>query len=365
MEGAIVPCRVKGESNPHMNVLHLITTLDPDGAQRVALELAAMPDVRSTIVGLREGSGRLRSAAGARGVAVDCLTLGRWDPRLLGQFREVVEAVRPDLIHTHLPNASFVGRIVGRRSRLPVVSTVHSVTKRSRPDWTWLERVTASVPSTVVAVSQYVRRDAVDRIGFDADRVRVIPNGLDVERFRPRGETRDVDLLFVGRFTRVKGFDRVIPAIMLMQQSNRFRCVAVGEGPEREAWASRAKRLGAMIEWVGYEERPESWFRRAKVCVVPSRAEAFGLSAAEALAAGCDVIHSGEGALPEVCGEFGTTLPGPADGMAGLLMDRIVSFRENAARVEHVLDRFSVESMCRQYRSVYDECVSNTVESSR
>lgn len=349
--------RSKG-GDAFMTILHVLTTLDPDGAQRVALELGARVAPGSRIVGLRAGSGRLRDLAADRGVQAESLCGVRWDPRVFRRLKQIVHEVQPDVIHTHLAMASFVGRIVARHAAIPVVSTVHSMSDDRRRDFTWMERATSSIPRVVVAVSERVRADAMTHYKLPPERVAVIPNGIDVDRFRATGARRDVDVLFVGRLDPVKGLDRVLPALGAAARSTPLRIVAVGEGPARETWKTLAERSGAAVEWVGFDAHPEAWYRRAKVCLVPSRVEAFGLTAIEALAAGCDVLHSGVDALPEVCGAFGHVLPERTDEAAERILERVRDFCDNDARVRWVAERFSVDAMCRAYERLYGSVMS-------
>lgn len=151
----------------------------------------------------------------------------------------------------------------------------------------------------VVCVSRYIAGLAESEGARKGD-LRVVPNAVDVGRFSEFDDTsRDIDVLFVGRLSVEKGTDTLIRAVAPL--SGDARVVVAGEGGDREQLESLASELGASVTFPGWVQKPDlpALVARSHVQVVPSRSEAQGMVALEALAAGTPVIASRVGGLPE------------------------------------------------------------------
>jgi len=159
------------------------------------------------------------------------------------------------------------------------------------------------------------------------DRVVIIPNGVDTQRFNPRTDGSKVRarydledskvILFVGALTRwhrYKGLDILIRAFMEIQrQLNEARLLIVGDGdlkPEYEALSSPIARKIIFSGNVDDDELP-SYYAASDLLVLPSidRSEGFGLTLLEANAAGRPVVATKVGGIPSVV----------TDGVNGLL----------------------------------------------
>jgi len=143
----------------------------------------------------------------------------------------------------------------------------------------------------------------------------IIPNTYD-EIFRVIPEiAHDRDVAFLGRIVRPKGADILVDAVaQLCQNGRRLRATIIGVGPEEEKLKARAASAGVsdLIDFAG-PVRDEALVRllnRHRILVVPSRwEEPFGIVALEGLACGCVVAVTQSGALPEVVGPCGPTVP--------------------------------------------------------
>lgn len=155
----------------------------------------------------------------------------------------------------------------------------------------------------------------------------IIPNAYDASTFRLMPEVeRDRDVAFLGRFVKVKGADTLVDAIgHLARQGMPLNATFIGDGPEKTALKARAVSQGieAHTEFPGLVRGVPlaRLLNRHKIVVVPSRwEEPFGIVALEALACGCVVVVAESGALPEVIGPCGPTVPkNDAAALAGAL----------------------------------------------
>lgn len=147
------------------------------------------------------------------------------------------------------------------------------------------------------------------------ERGEVIYNGIDLKRFEGvEAQRRDRPYVFaLGRHVPQKGFDVLLEAMREVPASHDL--VLAGDGPEREALAALAERLGIAdrVEFVGRLDGPgvRRWMKGAAVFVLPSRHEPFGIVNLEAMASGRPVVATRVGGVPEFV----------EDGVAGVLVE--------------------------------------------
>jgi glycosyltransferase involved in cell wall biosynthesis len=186
-------------------------------------------------------------------------------------------------------------------------------------------------PAMTVCVSDAVRHRLASQYGFPPRRLVTVRHGVDLERFRPDTERRQqlreswgvqpTSLVFgsVRRFVHDKGLDVAIDALARARSIYRERplhLVLVGDGPERGALERQAERLGVgeYVRFLGFCAAPWEIYPAFDTFLLPSRVEALGVVALEAMACGCDVIGSRVGGIPEMIPDEGIgTLVAPGD----------------------------------------------------
>ena len=194
----------------------------------------------------------------------------------------------------------------------------------------------------VVAVSDFTAR-AMDMV--DDPRLAVAGNGVDVETIAAAEPMPDgAELVFVGRLIDEKRVDLLLDALgLLRERGMRPRCAIIGDGPERPALEAQAARLG-IGEQVRFQGRvPElavaRQLRAARILVMPSLREGYGLAVAEGQAAGAVpvvVASPFSGATDLVDGGVDGVIVEPtaaalADGIGALLADPAQLERMSAA----------------------------------
>src|SRR5881628_1068215 len=230
---------------------------------------------------------------------VSRITLG-W--RLGRRLEELFRAGRYDLVHLQgglVPTFGLVAPAAAWRAGIPVVATFHSWFPRSvgyrvfrRPLQRVLDRhaarIAVSVP-VVTALSRYFRA------AFE-----IIPNGVDVEFFRPNGRRptdaleRGPRLLFLGRLEPRNGLDTVLAALpRILARYPRARLTVVGDGPWRRAYERKARPLGEAVRFAGrvVAERPD-YYGSADLHLCPTTRSSFGVTLIEAMACATPIIVS-------------------------------------------------------------------------
>jgi UDP-glucose:(heptosyl)LPS alpha-1,3-glucosyltransferase len=166
----------------------------------------------------------------------------------------------------------------------------------------------------VVAISEAGRREIATLYGVAAERLAVVYNGVDLERFHPANRERyragaraeaaipgdAFTLLFVGSGFARKGLATAIEAMAALSD-RQSRLAVLGKGDARP-YQALAARLGveARVSWLGARADPERWYAAADIVVLPSRYEPFGNVHLEALAAGLPVVASARAGGAEV-----------------------------------------------------------------
>jgi UDP-glucose:(heptosyl)LPS alpha-1,3-glucosyltransferase len=166
-------------------------------------------------------------------------------------------------------------------------------------------RVFASTPR-VVAIARRGKEEIERLHGVSPERVHVVYNGVDLERFHPRlrdGHGRQAreeagieagawTLLFVGSGFERKGLGSAIAALAALDEATS-RLIVVGKDDARP-FAALAERLGVggRVRWLGARPDVHRWYAAADALVLPARYEPFGNVHLEALASGLPVVTS-------------------------------------------------------------------------
>ncbi len=184
-------------------------------------------------------------------------------------------------------------------------------------------------PGWLFPVCRYTADHLVD-LGIRRQRIRVIHNGVDCERFRPdAGRSAPVSpatgprVLFVGRFTMVKGIGTLIGAIpKIVREVPDVRFQFTGKTPPQlEEWFAPSAELRAHLEFLGYvpDEALPTLYAQATVAVAPSLYDSFPFSVLEAMASGAPIAASAVGGIPEAISDDEEGLlvePGSAEQLA-------------------------------------------------
>jgi glycosyltransferase involved in cell wall biosynthesis len=153
-----------------------------------------------------------------------------------------------------------------------------------------VERLTAKLPASHISVSNHTK-DGLLSLGVPERKIKVIPNGIDLDLIQSVDPSKKkCDVLFVGRLIREKNIDELIESL----EGTEFKLCIIGEGPEEERLFSLARGLGLskQVEFLGSVEYEEviARMKSARVFVLPSAREGFGIVLLEAMACGLPVI---------------------------------------------------------------------------
>jgi len=214
----------------------------------------------------------------------------------------------------------------------------------------------------IIAVSDAVRR-ALIQSGIPAKKIETIHTGIEVEDPAPRfGRTDGAFVIgHMGAFTPEKGQDVAVAAAALLQHSlPRARFVLAGEGPLLETIRASATE---NVNLPGFVSDRAEFFASLDVFIMPSRSEAWGMAALEAMAHGVPVIANDIGGLAELVEDGnGGWLVRPGDPAA---LARAITYaatnpdrlREQGEKARERARLFSVARMVEQTEAFYRRLV--------
>lgn len=242
--------------------------------------------------------------------------------QMLRASMQALDAFRPDVVHLHSSFAGLVLRpALAARSGGPRVvycphgwafaretgRLSHLMTKAA-------EALLARTSDRIICISGDEFNEAV-RAGIPADRLSLVHNGISKSRPSPQSVAADwastkTKVLFIGRLDRQKGFDLLIEAARSLEDVLDVRIVGASVVGKFEDCA-----VPSNVSLLGWLDRQhiETQLEAADLVVIPSRWEAFGLVALEAMRAGKPILAFRSGALPEIV----------VDGVTGVLCEPV------------------------------------------
>jgi glycosyltransferase involved in cell wall biosynthesis len=311
-----------------------------------------------------------------RGVPVYFRSLRqRLSPPGLWSLARFLRAEGVDILHTHMYPSNASGTVAGRFARVPaIVAHVHQVRDWSTRRRLALDRRLYGRRDAIIAVSEHVRRDYLSGLGqADDGRVRVIYNGVDLERFagvdgsslrRELGLGEDPTAVLLASLSRKKNHENFLRAAALVRRSlPRARFLVVGTGPRREALEAlvAAWDLGGAVTFTGLREDVPALLAASDLLVLSSDREGFPNVVLEAMAAGRPAVVTDVGGCREAVedGETGFVVP-PRDStrlaaaMLRMLRDPGLRRRTGEKALRRAA-RFSIEAMRRRTEELYLE----------
>jgi len=309
------------------------------------------------------------------------------------QFRAALKIARadpPDVIHAHGFTSLLAGAALGISIGRPVVVSFHgiqrlwSVQARWRSETTLqlmlpFERVLLRLTRRVLAQSYLLKGVISEVYGISPGKVTVVPNPVDVEKFRyglPQPRDRPV-VLFVGSLMKVHGPDLLLESIpLVLKRHPGAKAVLVGKGPLRDLLFDRIRQLGLdgsveLHDEVTDQAELSKIYRGSRVVVIPLRYTGYILSLVgeEAMASGRPVVTTMT--LDEELSTVGVVRAGGSEDSLGGTISAVLSWDDSqygqvsATARGYAERRFSYEAVGRQLESIYKEVIMDASGNAR
>lgn len=304
---------------------------------------------------------------------------------LLSKATELVmRGEKFDVIHAHDWLVAFGASGLKQALRRPLVATIHATEfgrnaglhsdeQRHISDIEWWLIYEAW---RVIVCSEAMKREVGQVFQAPADKVQVIPNGIDVsdmnvtadKSLRRRFAADDEELvIFVGRLVFEKGVDVLLYALKhILTVRPQVKMIVAGRGSIQSDLEALARSLGIAdrVHFVGYVDavKRDQLYGVSDVAAFPSRYEPFGIVALEAMAAGIPVVVGDVGGLKEIIsnGEDGFLVPpGNASALATALLTLLDDRKRAQGMVARAKDKvenvFTWDSVAEQTEHVYEK----------
>ncbi len=309
-------------------------------------------------------------------------------PAIVDDFADGVRshlAIEPaDVLHANYWLSGVAGHRLKHELDLPLVSTFHTLARVKAETGDPEPQARIDAEADVVACSDVITANSVVEMQelithyrADADRIEIVPPGVDHAFFSPgsrRGARQALGLgdepvlLFVGRIQPLKGVDVAVEALSRLRDP-RARMLIVGgsSGMEGDDYVADIHKLiadrGLTDRITMVPPQPHhvlsTYYRAADLAIVPSRSESFGLVALEAAACGTPVVASDVGGLRTLVdhGRTGLRVPGRDPDDYAEAVDRILGDRVFAdtlsRRAAEAASAYTWTSMAGRLRRVY------------
>ena len=369
-----------------LRVVHVISGLELGGAETMLYRLIRASDqsaFQSEVVSMTT-RGPVGEWIEALGIPVHALRMKRGLPtpwHLLPLIRRLRQA-KPEVVQTWMYHADLFGGVAGRLAgRLPVVWGIHHtrLERQTTPANTlWTARVNARlshwIPRRIVCCSEATRRVHA-QMGYATEKMVVIPNGIDLERFGPNPEARlsvraelglDPEALLIGmvaRFHPLKDHHNFVRAAQRLAEVSDARFLLCGEGilpenAELSGWIEQAG-LGGRFHLLGRREDTPRLFASLDISTLSSRSEAFPLVVGEAMASGVPCVVTDVGDAAEIVGTTGVVVaPRDLQALAEAWNKLIEAGPEGRARLgelarKRIAERYSLQATVTRYQDLY------------
>ena len=370
----------EANSSPCKATVFLVTVgLGIGGTEAQLMEIAEHLDPERfvvTVVALK-GEGAIAEEMRKRGIKVVALNgAGKMDARVFFRFFSLVRAEQPDVIHSFLPLANYVGMIVGRMLGISVlIASYRGVEQQRSKFWVWGDRLVVRLAQATTCCSDAVRQSVIEGFGGDTSKYITIYNGIDVERFHRVSTLTKSDLglregiATIGTVCRLdeptKGLAVLLKGIAQLNQISNippFQLLLVGDGPSGNSLRrlSEELALNEIVVFAGLRCDVEQILPLLDLFVLPSLSEGFGIALVEAMAAGCPVVATAVGGIPEVVqtGRTGMLIPAGdskavTEALADLLKDQSKARVFGRDGQRWVGTQFAVSTMVHHHESLY------------
>ncbi|SAL02168.1 group 1 family glycosyl transferase [Caballeronia fortuita] len=292
-------------------------------------------------------------------------------PSMIAGFNRLIDRFDPDIVHAHMMTGALISRFGSMRRRFALVTTAHHELQRSAS--------LVRAGDRIVAVSRELANDLEAR-GIGASRMSVVLNGaVGAPRLVTRPAAKPVwlkhpNIVCVAGMYRRKGIADLLQAFALVREQSASErefmaephLYLVGDGPDRGSMEALAAELGIaeVTHFTGFVADARPYFASADVFALLSRQDPGPLVIAEAREAGCAIVATRVGGIPEMLddGAAGVLVPAgdiaqAASKLRWLLLDRQAR-GQLSMRARQNLQQLSIERVCNDYMAVYQQTLA-------
>lgn len=356
-----------------MNILQILPSLDVGGVETGTVDLARYLVRAGHKAVVVSGGGRLVKQLDLKGAKHYTLPVGKKSLiSMIRMVKEVVDIIRAeeiDIVHARSRVPALIAFFASRIRKTIFITTAHGYYKKgifSRP-MAW--------GRFVIVASNIMARHMYRDFGVPYERLRLIPRGVDLERFKfkdpARRSSKEWTIGMVSRITPLKGhMDFIKAAAILYRQIPQLKVLIVGDAPKKKYMEelellTRRLGLGRTIEFTGSREDIPAVMNELDLLVSATvTPEAFGRVIIEANASGVPVVSTRVGGVVDIIEDRKTGLLSAASDPNDMAMKILELYKDRAlgARLarearSRVEEKFDSTTMMTKTIALYEEAV--------
>ncbi|HEX5446268.1 MAG TPA: glycosyltransferase, partial [Pirellulales bacterium] len=294
-------------------------------------------------------------------------------PAVVRRLSRLLRNQRAELVQSFLFHANLVARFAARRADVPHVLSGIRVAERSAHWHLWLDRLTTRLVDRYVCVSQAVADFSQSEARLPREKLVVVNNGIDAERFE-RAEPLDLTTIglsgdrrlvtFVGRLDRQKGLLELLRHCpSWLERFPMHDLLLVGAGPLERELKQEVGRLaiGSRVHFTGWRDDVPRVLRASELFVLPSHWEGMPNALLEAMAAGLPVVAADVEGIGELLGADGERQVAPR-GQPAAFCDRVIALLADRPLAEQLgaqnrrrAQQFTWQAMVSAYERLFEE----------
>lgn len=362
------------------NIMHLVLNLNIGGLEWVVINLLKRLDkdrFSPSAACLLDG-GTLVNEVKKLGFELDILNKpDKLDFSAFLRLAKILKEKKIDLIHTHNTGAYIYGGIAAKIAG--VNALVHTEHGRCFPDkkrLMWTEKILSAFTHSIIAVSEDLKEKLVEFEKIDPRKISVIPNGIDVDLFKPTerqsveqkkeelGLDKDIFIVgTVGRLDPIKDHRNLIEAFKIAEKyMPAAKLLIAGDGPLMDSLKLKVEslKLQEKVKFLGERNDIVELLNVFDLFVLPSKSEGVSLTLLEAMAARKPIIATDVAGNKEILehGKDGYLVPACSteklsEAILYLAKNPAMAFKLRNAAYVKVRQKYSLENMISRYQDIY------------
>lgn len=360
-----------------MKILHIITSLNIGGAEKLMVDLLPRLKQRGVEVELLVFVGNrtmFYDQLEREGVKITALAEkgGVYNPLHIVRLYRFLRNNRFDVVHTHITAPQFFAAFIAMICSLVLVTTEHNTSNRRR-NWKWyrlVDRWMYSKYSRIICISDATENNIREYLGYESfdKRFLTVYNGVDVDRYvnaLPISDyyTDKKVITMVAGFRYQKDQDTLIRAMQHLPREE-YELWLVGDGERRDELENLVASFGlnGQVKFWGIRVDVPSLLKSSDVVVLSSHWEGFGLAAVEGMSVGKPFVASDVDGLNDVTRGAGLLFKQGDDKQLAELIESLMSDSEYYNRIAtQCMKRarqYDISRMVEGYIGVYKELLN-------